>query len=173
LPHADLLLTMAEVAVAFAGFASLVGLLGQRASRDDPRVLGARMRGMIFFSLAAVAFSMLPLILDSYGLTEAVVWRTASLLLLAAFVGIAWWLALTIRALRRSVGQRRTIVRLIAVVLYGSIGAGIGVALANALGLASPLAAAIYLTALGLLLFLAGFAFLLIVFSFLPGLRED
>lgn len=173
MPQADVLLTIAEVAVAFAGFASLLGLLGQRSSRDDPRVLGARMRAMIFFSLGAVAFAMLPLILASYGLTEATVWRTGSVLLLAAFIGIAWWVARMMPALRRSVGQRQRLVRFYAVVLIVSIGVGICVALLNSLGLLSTLAAAIYLTALGIMLFLAGFAFLLIVFSFLPRPDED
>ena len=37
MPESDVLLTIAEVAVAFAGFASLVGVLGQRSSADDPR----------------------------------------------------------------------------------------------------------------------------------------
>ena len=32
--ESDVLLTIAEVAVAFAGFASLVGVLGQRSSAD-------------------------------------------------------------------------------------------------------------------------------------------
>ena len=43
--ESEVLFIIAEVAVAFAGFASLVGVLGQKVSRDDPRVLGTRMRG--------------------------------------------------------------------------------------------------------------------------------
>ncbi len=56
--ESDVLLTIAEVAVAFAGFASLVGVLGQRSSADDPRVIGLRMRGMLLSSLMVVAFSI-------------------------------------------------------------------------------------------------------------------
>ena len=61
--ESDLLFTIAEVAVAFVGFASLVAILGQRSSKDDPRMISARMRGMVLFSLLAVAFSLLPAIL--------------------------------------------------------------------------------------------------------------
>ncbi len=43
------------VAVAFAGFASLVSILGRRSSRDDPRINAVRMRSMILYSLLVVA----------------------------------------------------------------------------------------------------------------------
>jgi len=56
----DLLLTIAEVAVAFVGFSSLVSLLGRRTSRDDPRLDAIRMRGLIESSLLVVAFSLTP-----------------------------------------------------------------------------------------------------------------
>ena len=71
----DLLLTISEVAVAFAGFASLVSVLGQRSSRDDVRVSSIRMRAMVLYSLLVVAFSLLPFVLNRYGLSEVAVWR--------------------------------------------------------------------------------------------------
>ena len=56
----DLLLSIAEVAVAFAGFASLVSILGRRSSRDSPVVQAARLRGLIISSLIVVAFAFFP-----------------------------------------------------------------------------------------------------------------
>ena len=58
LQDSDLLLTFAEVAVAFAGFASLVSILGQRSSPDDLRATSVRMRAMILYSLLVVGFSL-------------------------------------------------------------------------------------------------------------------
>ena len=79
MPESDVLLTIAEVAVAFAGFSSLVGILGQRSSLDDPRVLGVRMRAMLLSSLVVVAFSILPVALGRYAATSELVWRSSSL----------------------------------------------------------------------------------------------
>ena len=81
--ESDVLLTFAEVAVAFAGFASLVGVLGQRKSADDPRVIGLRMRGMLLSSLMVVAFSIFPILLTRYGASPDLTWRTSSLALFA------------------------------------------------------------------------------------------
>jgi hypothetical protein len=75
---ADLLLTIAEVAVAFAGFASLVSVLGRRYSRDDPRLDGLRLRGMLLSSLIVVAFALFPFLPMRFGVTDAEVWRISS-----------------------------------------------------------------------------------------------
>ena len=169
--EADLLLTVAEVAVAFAGFASLVGILGQRSARDDPRVLGARMRGMVLFSLLAVFFALLPILLARYGLDDVLVWRTSSALFAFALASVGVWLIWTVSRLIR-LGIRRGPLqrRLIPAVLLTAIPGGVVVLLSNALLVPPDHLAAIYLTALGLDLFLSAFAFSLILFSFLPRL---
>jgi hypothetical protein len=56
--HSDLLLTTAGVSIAFAGFASLVTLLGRRSAGHRIPVDMARLRVMIFASLLALAFSL-------------------------------------------------------------------------------------------------------------------
>ena len=73
MPEVDILLTTAEVAVAFAGFASLVTILGRGSSQVDPRVIALRFRGMLTNSLLVVAFSMIPLVLFHYDLGETIV----------------------------------------------------------------------------------------------------
>ncbi len=54
---ADVLLTISEVSVAFAGFASLVSVLGQRHSREHFDLNIARLRGMLENSLMVLLFS--------------------------------------------------------------------------------------------------------------------
>ena len=164
MPEADVLLTIAEVAVAFAGFASLVGMLGQRTSADDPRVLGFRMRAMLLTSLIVVAFSIFPVVLVRYGGSQGFIWITTSSILLGASVGYFSWFWVSLGALGRAgvittKFQRRVIIPTLLSTLVG-----LAALLIVNVFLASP---AIYLTALSLLLFQSGFAFCLIVFSFL------
>lgn len=165
MPESDTLLTVAEVAVAFAGFASLVGILGHGTSAADPRVLSLRMRAMLLASLLVVGFSLIPVILDGYGARPHLVWTASSLMLLGTTLAYGWWLQRAISLLGRagltpSPFQRRVIVPTLLLTLLAA-----AVLLLANLIVAVP---AIYLTALAFLLFQSGFAFCLIVFSFLP-----
>ena len=106
--HGDLLLTIAEVAVAFAGFASIVGILGTRSASSAPRVNALRMRIMLLHSLVVVAFSLVPHILHSYGLQEGTVWRASSGLyvIVLTIVGVSLFPRIRkIRALPSNVGS--------------------------------------------------------------------
>ena len=168
MPEAEILLTVAEVAVAFAGFASLVSILGRGTADVEPRVLSLRMRAMLISSLLVVGYALVPVIFDAYGSPPHMAWTGSSLLLLVTNLGYYWWLQRAILTLGR-VGlaatrfQRRVIIPTLLLTLMG-----VSVLLAANLRLAMP---AIYLTALVLLLFQSGFAFCLIVFSFLPAIR--
>ena len=170
MPEENILLEVAEVAVAFAGFASLVGILGRGTSHADPRVLSLRMRAMLLTSLLVVAFSLVPVILHGYGAAPHLNWTASSLVLLLAVLVYGWWLQQAILFLGKA-GltpthfQRRIIIPALLLTLL----AATVLLLANLI-VAVP---AIYLTALALLLFQSGFAFVLIVFSFLPKLRHD
>lgn len=165
----DILVAISEVAVAFAGFASLVSILGQRRSVDDARVLGVRMRAMLLASLLVVAFALVPLVLVEFGGSTATVWRMSSLGLLAATVAYLVWLGATFRWLRRTVEARPFQRFVILPVLYSTFTLLVGSIAANLI----VAGAALYVTALALLLFQSGFAFSLIVFSFLPRVRDD
>ncbi|MEJ2089824.1 MAG: hypothetical protein P8Y69_15380 [Gammaproteobacteria bacterium] len=156
------------MAVAFAGFASLVGILGHLSSRDDPVVHAARMRGMILFSLAAVAFSLLPSILSRFGLPEPTVWRTASLVFLLCLTMVAVWLVRTLRKMRGLSQNRPQVRRFIAPALLGGFVTAFAALITDTLLLAPAAAAALYALALFALLLLASLAFALILFSFLP-----
>jgi len=126
--ESDILLTLAEVSVAFAGFASLVGVLGQRASVADPRVIGLRMRGMLLGSLLVVGFSIFPILLDLYGASMTLTWRGSSLALLLAIAAYYWWFVSSILALGRAQipttrFQSRVVVPVLVAVAANPVGA--------------------------------------------------
>ena len=66
---------VAELAVALAGFASLVTIIGRRRARDDAAIDAVRLRGMLEYSLLTAAFALLPLLPFHAGLSETATWR--------------------------------------------------------------------------------------------------
>jgi len=80
--HTDLLLTMAEVSVAFAGFASITVLFRGRSAGEwttpDRLRYGAMLRG----SLCACLFSLFPVVLVQAGVSESWTWSLTSVCLL-------------------------------------------------------------------------------------------
>ena len=171
--ESEILLTIAEVAIAFAGFASLVAVLGQRSSHDDPRVLGTRMRGMILFSLLAVAFSLLPFILYRFELAESSMWRLSSGLFLLGFFSVGVWLVRAVKRLSDLDVPALPVAPVIRVVLFVSVTTGTILLALNTVVVAPRLMPAVYLVSLGVCLFLSGLPFSLIVFSFLPRIDSD
>lgn len=93
----DVLLTLAEVAVAFAGFASVVAIFQARWRGDTVPFDLFRFWVMLAFSLALLFFAALPIVLHFLGLSDATVWRASSALLAAFVVGNAAWIASLIR----------------------------------------------------------------------------
>ena len=75
---ADLLLTVAEIAVAFAGFSGLVTILGQRVGRVQPQLVEHTLRGMILTSLLAVSFALFPFLPYRLGASAGVAWRISA-----------------------------------------------------------------------------------------------
>jgi hypothetical protein len=165
LEHSDLLLTTAEVSIAFAGFASLVTLLGRRGAGQNLLLDVARLRGMILISLLALAFSLFPFLPYALGAPPQLVWRISSGVFFLAAGGILW---MQLRHLKQA-GQSR------AGSLYVNIPLGLlalGLLAVNSvvgLGKASP---GIYVFCLFSALFVSGFLFSLAFLSFLSG-RDD
>lgn len=75
--YSDLLQTFAEIAAAFAGFASLISLLGRSPDSIDR----LRLIGMVRTALLVAAFSLFPFVPLALGTTEATVWRLSAGLL--------------------------------------------------------------------------------------------
>lgn len=85
MPGADVLLTVAEIAVAFAGFASVVVLFQQgEPARWAPAVV-VRLRTMIESSLVTLFAALMPFLLHHGGLADESLWGTASAVLVVAY----------------------------------------------------------------------------------------
>lgn len=89
LDAADTLLALAEIAVAFAGFAALVSVI-RPGKREPGQVLHdlLRLRLVVASSVAGVAGSLLPVGFAGYGLQEETTWRVSALLFLIFGYGI-------------------------------------------------------------------------------------
>lgn len=74
----DALLALAEIAVAFAGFASVVVLFQRRNDGEWDEVSAFRYRAMVLSALMTAAFCGLPLVLDSMQLSPSAVWTVSS-----------------------------------------------------------------------------------------------
>ena len=86
---ADILQTIAEISIGFAGFTSVVAVLGRRATGEWTALDRFRLSQMLATSLAALLLSLLPLILAHLGLSERVSWGLASTILAAYTIFLA------------------------------------------------------------------------------------
>ena len=66
---------VAELAIALAGFASIVAIIGGRRNADDATIDVLRLRGMLEVSLITAAFALLPNLPFYAGLSETVALR--------------------------------------------------------------------------------------------------
>ncbi len=81
---ADILLLIAEISVAFAGFAGIVTVIGRRAEGDWSEADCSRFWQMIEVSMLALLFSVLPFGFYYGKCPDACTWGTCSLLLAIA-----------------------------------------------------------------------------------------
>jgi len=89
LENSDALLSLAEIAAAFAGFAALVSVIGrQRELKGEAIHDLLRLRLLISTSVVGVAAALVPVGLAGYGLSTSAVWRLSSLIFLALTYGI-------------------------------------------------------------------------------------
>ena len=94
--HGELLLTIAEIAVAFAAFSGLVSVLGRARPQIDPRLAANRLQSVLFTSLLATAFALFPFLPLALGVAEGAAWRIS-----AGVFSIAWFIY-TVSVFRRS-----------------------------------------------------------------------
>lgn len=163
--NGELLLTLADVSVAFAGFAGLAGVLKRHFAPTDHWIAGARLRGLVENALIALAFTLLPFVLERLGLTGNLLWRAASFLF-----GLSWGASglLAMRLHRRAAsvgGPRIPHVRntVFLVVFLTS-----AVQILNSLGLFDDWADAIYLIGLYAALAVSGILFMRLMAPMAP-----
>jgi O-antigen/teichoic acid export membrane protein len=83
LENTDTLLSMAEIAAAFAGFAALVSVIRRVSDQPADAVHDLlRLRLVISSSVAGVAAALIPVGLAGYGLNPDLTWRLAALIFL-------------------------------------------------------------------------------------------
>jgi hypothetical protein len=73
----DILLSIAEIAVAFAGFAAIAGVIGNRQTASEHHDF-ERLRGVVVASIVVVVAALVPIVLWRFGLADESVWRLAS-----------------------------------------------------------------------------------------------
>jgi hypothetical protein len=74
----DILLTVAEIGVALAGFASLAAILGRRDKHTDPLVNAIRLRGLLDAGLSAMLLALIGVLMLKIGGPSEWVWQAAS-----------------------------------------------------------------------------------------------
>ena len=162
LENTDTLLSMAEIAAAFAGFAALVSVIRRASDQPADAVHDLlRLRLVISSGVAGVAAALIPVGLAGYGLDTGVIWRLAALIFLIFDNGIIVSFIGSYRPVRGTFPPDR-----LAVALVFSLEAVEQVSLvAVVLGLTFGNAPALYVTALIANLCQAGFIFVRFVGS--------
>jgi hypothetical protein len=103
-----LLLTTAEIAVAFAGFASLVGVLLRRSDLDLREHVVNPLRVMLDYALIALFTCLVPFLPMIAGASEPTIWRFSSGVWVVAGMAYARLNRVWLRELNRSTTYRST-----------------------------------------------------------------
>jgi len=158
----DSLLTVAEVAVAFAGFATLAGLIRQDPSRN-PELDAVRLRNMVTISLVVVALSFVPVVVLGLAPSERIGWIVSSVI--ATVATLASWITTVgrTRLVRHLQGYSRRLDRTVRLLGACSLTGWV----VTSTGLPGSFSYEIYLAALLLGLTTSGVLFGLVVGSLL------
>lgn len=101
LSESEVLLTISELSVAFAGFASLASILGQRFSKDDPRLDAGRLLNMLTVSLGITVLALVPFLPMLLEWSPRRVWGASGA------VGLATIALLSPKIIRRTAQMRQ------------------------------------------------------------------
>lgn len=166
----DSLTIFAEIAIALAGFASLVSVIGARAGGDPPMLDANRLRNLVDTSLFVVGFSLVPLVAVALGWRPEAVWPVACG---AYAVCLLFWGPVALARQRR---LRQFGIRIRtgwAATLWSVYGAGAAALAWGALGPDPSRAAGAYVLGLMLNLVAGGLIFMLVIASILIPLFQD
>ena len=79
-------LVIAQLSVAFAGFASLASALRNRNHGDETRVDAGRLINMLIVSLCTTMLALVPFIPALFGFSGSLVWRSSALIAFGAML---------------------------------------------------------------------------------------
>jgi len=153
----DDLSTIAEIAIALAGFSALVGMLGSRTGRSSPKLDAFRLQIMLEASLFVVALALLPVVLLHLGVVEEIAWRASAGIFLAA--DAVTTVSIHVRAGNVS-AEYLSADRLTSIVVQATGYAADGVVALVLVGIWSERAPGLYLLALYLNVLLSGLLFI-------------
>jgi hypothetical protein len=99
----DILLTIAEIGVALAGFASLAAILGRRYKHTDPLVNAIRLRGLLDAGLSTMLLALIGVLMLQIGGSSRWVWQGSGIagLVFVSAIGTAAFRREKLRRLRR------------------------------------------------------------------------
>ena len=157
MPHADDFRTLAEIAIALAGFTGIVVALNGRSPDGRSPIGGARLRALLLESLGVVFFAFMPSLVDSALQNAALSWQISQL-------GFALYHLLVLVIFFRSTGLAHVSVR--PDWLVTPFGVAILIAqFTTAAGFFSEHTHFVYFLALMFLLFAAAFDFALLLLA--------
>jgi len=160
--YSGTLLTIAELGVALAGFASLVSVIGRRGDDKSRTIDSFRLRSMLEIALRTVALALVPLPFLQFASSDPTLWRLSSVLALVSTAVVFRNSIRRARSVEGIFGERTLIVSIAALSLIGVLSH-----LANALGLGGSNAFSLYLGGLLLSLGISGLLFLSVASSVL------
>ena len=160
-----ILLTIAQVGITLAGFASLASVVGQTRTTTDPRVNAIRLRGLLNVSLAAMLLALAAVLLLAIDDVQSWVWRGASILGFCCAVSIGWGAYQRDRPRRALPGYNRPVAR----ANFGIMAIVIVAFALNGAGFAGQYEMPVFLAALLLMLAGSSILFILVVVSMLEG----
>jgi hypothetical protein len=160
------LLTIAEIAVAFAGFAALVSVLGRRQDSETRSLDALRLQLMLEVTLEVALFALLPLPFIGV-ISEPEIWRIASGLRLIGLLGSIAYSMHRARLQPRAFEQRWLTVSTLSLAALGLL-----VNLANVFGLGGSHAFSLFLASMVAGLTSSGLLFLAVAGSVLGAQRQ-
>ena len=163
----DVLITLAQIAAAFAGFGGIVGALGVRSIGELSLATRFRFGNLLVMSIGAALFALVPLVLDLAGVETALVWALSSAVLGLFTLG---HVVVGRRRARRAFSLNPRLLRRWMQVLSVGVHICICVAqLANVLGWPFGRSGMAYVSSIFALLVLAGIQFVLLALDSTPS----
>jgi hypothetical protein len=161
----DLLLVIAQLAVAFAGFASLASALGDRGGDDGRRVDAGRLTNMLVTSLCTTMLAFVPFLPSLFGVADDLAWRASAGVAFLAMAVVAPGILARTKRMKVYASFNAT-TNAVNVGLAGVAAAGFAL---SAFGLPPSNPAATFIAALLVLLGICAILFLRVIVSLLSA----
>jgi len=158
--HREILEILAQVFVAFAGFAGVIAAFS--TIRLSPEATAFRLRALVAVALFSLVVSLLPFLFGAFGASEIATVRISAFVAALGMSGFAVWV---IRELLALYSARLLDTQVYAVLLMGVGAIAILALFAVAGGLLEEIASAVYLCGLFVNLVLCSYYFIMVIFA--------